>query len=227
MSKDRIIDLTHPIHDGMMTYPSHWHPKVEISMQGRYGIEGRETRKLVLGSHTGTHIDASSHFIPGSRTIDELPLEHLVGPAHVVSFVPCEPLKEVEVKDLESHLSREKDIARVLFRYDWSEHWGQMSFYSDSPYLSRDACKWLIDRGVRLIGMDTPSPDNPTKLSASDEDSPNHKLLLANDVILVEYLSNMKKIQKDKVILIALPLRVVRGDGAPARVIVIESEGSL
>jgi kynurenine formamidase len=225
MPKDRIIDLTHTIHDGMMTYPRHWHPKVEISVQGRHGIEGRETRKLVLGSHTGTHIDGSSHFIPGGKTIDELPLEHLVGPAHVVSFAPCEPLREIQVKDLEVHLSPEKDVTRVLLRYDWSERWGRMSFYSESPYLSTEACKWLMDRGVRLIGMDTPSPDNPKNLGGYDVDSPNHKLLLANDVILVEYLSNMKEIRKNRVMLIALPLRVLRGDGAPARVIAIESEG--
>jgi kynurenine formamidase len=200
---------------------------VEISVLGRYGIEGRETRKLVLGSHTGTHVDASSHFVPGAKTIDELPLDHLVGPAQVVSFAPCEPLREIQVNDLETQLGREEDITRVLLRFDWSERWGRMPFYSESPYLSTQACKWLIDRGVKLVGMDTPSPDNPRNLSGSEVDSPNHKLLLANDVILVEYLSNMKEIRKNRVTLIALPLKVHRGDGAPARVIVIESEGSI
>lgn len=65
-----IIDLTFPIHEGMTTFPVHWHPIVEISVLGRHGIENRETRKVLLGTHTGTHMDAPRHFIPDGMTVD-------------------------------------------------------------------------------------------------------------------------------------------------------------
>ncbi|MDP6560837.1 MAG: cyclase family protein, partial [Candidatus Binatia bacterium] len=76
-----IIDLTFPIHEGMQTFPVHWHPVVEITQLGRLDVEARETRKMVLGTHTGTHMDAPRHFIEGGKTIDEVTLDILVGPA--------------------------------------------------------------------------------------------------------------------------------------------------
>lgn len=66
----RIVGLTFPIHEGMTTFPAHWHPFVEVSVMGRHGIENRETRKVVMGTHTGTHCDAPCHFVPGGKTVD-------------------------------------------------------------------------------------------------------------------------------------------------------------
>src|SRR5271168_5192186 len=91
----KIVDLSLPVEEGMMTFPTHWHPVVEVTILGRHGIEGRETRKIVLGTHIGTHADAPRHFIPNGATIDEIPLELLVGPATVVDFTGCRPLQEI------------------------------------------------------------------------------------------------------------------------------------
>ena len=63
------------IEEGMQTFAAHWHPFVEITQLGRHGIENRESRKLTFGTHTGTHIDAPRHFIPGGQTVDRVPLE--------------------------------------------------------------------------------------------------------------------------------------------------------
>src|ERR1700730_7456200 len=90
----KIIDLSLSIEEGMMTFPTSWHPVVEITILGRHGIEGRETRKLVLGTHIGTHADAPRHFIPNGRTIDEVPLDVLIGPATVADFTGCCLLQE-------------------------------------------------------------------------------------------------------------------------------------
>ena len=94
----KIIDLSLPIEEGMMTFPTHWHPVVEVTVLGRHGIEGRETRKIVLGTHTGTHADAPRHFIPNGGTIDEIPLEILIGPASVADFTDCRALQEIGLK---------------------------------------------------------------------------------------------------------------------------------
>ena len=71
----KYIDLTHTIQEGMITAPAPWHPPVEISQLGRHCLEGRESYKLVLGSHTGTHMDTPAHMVAnGSPRIDEIPL---------------------------------------------------------------------------------------------------------------------------------------------------------
>ncbi len=218
----RIIDLTFPIHEGMTTFPTHWHPFVEVSILGRHGLENRETRKIVIGTHTGTHCDAPRHFIPTGKTIDTVSLDVLVGPATVLDFTSIKKFKEVQVKDFQSQLG-EKRPERILMRFDWSDNWGKMEYYSDHPFISEEAAQWLVDRGVTLLAMDTPMPDNPINGRGTANDSPNHKILLGNNVILVEYLCNLKALKKKEVELVVLPLKIVDGDGAPARCVAIES----
>lgn len=217
----KIIDLSLPIEEGMMTFPTHWHPVVEVTVLGRHGIEGRETRKIVLGTHTGTHADAPRHFIPNGGTIDEIPLEILIGPASVADFTDCRALQEIDVKDLQQKLGA-KVPPRLILRTGWSEHFGEMKFYNEYPFLSENAAQWLVDQGVRLIAMDTPSPDNPANSRGTANDSPNHKVLLGAGVVLVEYLVNLKAISASSVELIVLPLKLKGGDGSPARCVAIE-----
>jgi arylformamidase len=217
----KIIDLSLPIEEGMMTFPTHWHPVVEVTVLGRHGIEGRETRKIILGTHTGTHADAPRHFIPNGGSIDEVPLDILIGPAAIADFTGCLALQEIDVKDLQQKLGG-KVPARLILRTGWSRHFGQMKFYNEYPFLSENAAQWLVDQGVRLIAMDTPSPDNPAHSRGTARDSPNHKVLLGAGVVLVEYLANLQAISASSVELIVLPLKLKGGDGSPARCVAIE-----
>jgi arylformamidase len=97
-----------------------------------------------------------------------------------------------------------------------------MSFYTDHAYLSHEAAHWLVDRGVRLLGMDTPQPDNPRSDPKATVDSPIHKILLGNGVILVEYLCNLSLLHSSEIEFIALPLKILGADGSPVRAIAIE-----
>lgn len=204
-----------------MTFPAHWHPVVEISILARHGIEGRETRKLVLGTHTGTHTDAPLHFVANGKTIDEVPLDVLVGEATVVNFAPAHPNQEIGIPTLKENLGG-KVPTRLILRTDWSDYFGQLTYYNNSPFFSQDAARWLVDSGCRLIAMDTPSPDNPAHSRASGNDSPNHKVLLGAGVVLVEYLCNLRSLSRPVVELVVLPLKIKGGDGAPARCVAIE-----
>jgi len=217
----KIIDLSLQIEEGMMTFPTHWHPVVEITILGRHGIEGRETRKVVLGTHIGTHADAPRHFIPNGGTIDEVPLDVLIGQATVADFTGCPPLQEIDVADLKKRLA-DKVPKRLILRTGWSEYFGNMKFYNEYPFLSENAARWLVDNGVRLIAMDTPSPDNPAHSRGTAKDSPNHKVLLGAGVVLVEYLANLKALTASEVELIVMPLKLKGCDGAPARCAAIE-----
>jgi arylformamidase len=217
----KIVDLSHSIEEGMMTFPTHWHPVVEITILGRHGVEGRETRKVVLGTHIGTHADAPRHFIPNGPTIDETPLEILIGLATIADFTGCKPLHEIDVPELREKLG-DAVPSRLILRTGWSEYFGNLKFYNEYPFLSENAAQWLVKNGVRLIAMDTPSPDNPAHSRGTPKDSPNHKVLLGAGVVLVEYLANLKSLTAREVELIVMPLKLKGCDGSPVRCVAIE-----
>ena len=216
----KIIDLSMILEEGMISFPQPWHPIVEIVQLGRHEIEGRETRKITMGTHTGTHIDAPRHFIPDAPTVDEIPLDQMNGLASVVNLTDFGPGQEVGLSDLEKALG-DRSAERVLLRFDWERMTGSLDYYYKSPYLSEDAAKWLIEKGCKLLGMDTPMPDNPENGRGCTKDSPNHKILLGGGAILVEYMVNLSAIDRDVVNIIVAPIKVKEGDGAPARVFAI------
>jgi len=205
----------------MLTFPVPWHPVVEITQLGRHQVEGRETRKIVLGTHTGTHCDAPRHFIAGGSTVDQIALETLVGPALVVDLTDIAPFGEVSASRLKQELG-DRRPERLILRFGWCKRWGGLDYYTDHPFISDEAAEWLRDCGVRLLAMDTPMPDDPKNGRGSDNDSPIHLILLGAGVILVEYLCNLGELQGQEVELVVLPLKLVGGDGCPVRAIAIE-----
>lgn len=220
---DRPIDLTHRIREGMTSYPSPNHPTPEVTVLARHETEGRMTRRLVLGTHTGTHADAPLHFVPDGETIDQVSLGTLVGPAVVADLTPVGALEEISRERLEAALGGAPAHPRVLLRFGWDERFVDQRFYSESPYLTGKACRWLVDRGVRVLGMDSPSPDDPRLGPDNPPDSPNHQILLGAGVVLLEYLTGLDRIGTSEVLLVALPLPVEGADGAPMRAIAFES----
>ena len=218
----RIIDLSMPIEEGMQTFAAHWHPFVEITQLGRHGIENRETRKIVMGTHTGTHIDAPRHFIADGQTAEAIPLEQLVGPASVLDLSHFDNFHEI-TKDELAAIVGDRPVERIICRFDWDQKaLGTNAYYSDHAFFSEEACQWLVDKGCRVIALDTPQPDNPKNGRHAVKDAPNHKILLGNNVIIVEYLMHIRDIQQPQVELVVAPLKLVEGDGAPARCFVIE-----
>jgi len=217
----KITDLTMTIEEGMQTFAAHWHPFVEITQLGRHGIENRETRKLTLGTHTGTHMDAPRHFIRDGATMESVPLHALVGQATVLDFSKLPDFHEISRDELEALLAG-KDATRVVFRFDWDRHLGTNKYYSDHPFLSEEACEYLVKRGCKMIALDTPQPDNPKNGRHAPKDAPNHKILLSKDIYIVEYLINLKDLQSDSVFLVVAPLKIKDGDGAPVRCFAIE-----
>ena len=207
----------------MSTYPSNWHPLVEINQLGRINIEGRESRKILIGTHTGTHVDAPSHFIENGKSIDQLNLETFFGNSLLISFDEATWLEEISLKKLEEKLSDRK-ADRLIIRYDWSKNWGSLNYYQNHPFLSKEAAKFIVEKGFKLIGMDTPQADSPKNCRGSKEDSPIHKILLGAGVIKLEYMNNRHFLNPGFFRLIALPLNIPGADGSPVRCIGIQDE---
>lgn len=212
----RYVDLSLEIHEGMATYPAPWHPVVEVTQLGRHGFEGRETRRLVMGTHTGTHVDAPSHFLDHGNSVDMYELSHLCGKAIAVDLTDIPSLGEVTQPLLAERVGG-RNAERVLLNFGWGANIWTKRYYDSHPYLTMEAIAWLMDVGCFVLGMDSPSPDDPR-----DPIPSNHYKLLSSGCALVEGLTRLYDIQdEDYFTLIVAPLNIVGGDGAPARVFAI------
>ena len=145
----------------------------------------------------------------------------MVGTAIVLDFSSLPEFHEVTTKELVDKIGTLKgDI--LLFNFGWDKHLGTADYYIKHPYLSEDACSFIVDQGYKLIALDTPQPDNPLNGRNSKTDAPNHKILLGNDVLIAEYLVNINKIVGSTCTLFAVPIKIKDGDGAPIRCFAIE-----
>jgi arylformamidase len=165
---------------------------------------------LHFGAHTGTHVDAPAHFIEGTRKIDALPLEALIGPARVVR-VP-DDVAEIG-SDFLARCGLDS-VERVLFHTRNSSFWNE-GFRKDFTHLSPEAAQTLVDLGVKLVGTDYLSIE---KFRSGHHRT--HLALLSNNIVIVEGL-NLSDIAPGDYELICLPLKIAdgAGDGAPARVV--------
>lgn len=174
--------------------------------------------RLTMVCHTGTHVDAPCHFIPGAPAIDEIPLECLHGPA-VVLRRSAGGERMVQRGDLERCGAAAGDI--VFLDTGW---WEQGGGDGDHPWLSEAAAWWLVERQVKLLATDLPTPDLPVCRREADFDWPVHRILLGHGVLIAENLTNLGLLPSRTEAMI-LPLPIVGADGSPSRVLALASEG--
>ncbi|MCK4387842.1 MAG: cyclase family protein [Dehalococcoidia bacterium] len=202
------IDISIPLRDAMV----HWPSDPPVSIKRVKNIEQGDTVNLSLismGAHSGTHIDAPIHFLKQGQGVDNIPIDTLVGRARVIEIRDPESIKPEE---LVGHRIRRGE--RILFKTRNSSHvWQKDEFVEDFVFVADAAADLLVDSGVRLIGVDYLSVG-----SFKHGGSYAHKTLLSGGIWTIEGL-NLSKLTPGKYDLICLPLRIVAGDGAPARAI--------
>lgn len=211
----KIIDLSHPLCDGMPVFPGD--PAVTFEQTQTISQTGYNVTRLCTGTHAGTHLDVPRHCIHGERGVDRVPLDVLVGWAEVLDLPDKGPGSEITAADLDTFASRIEEGARVLVRTGWSKRFGQADFFSDFPGVTEGAALWLTARKVRLFGLEQPSVHPRRHLEV-------HKALLSAEVVVIETMANLHELTQDRVYLAALPLRLAGLDGSPARVIAIEGD---
>ena len=208
----KIHDISLPLSESLVVWPGD--PPVRITQPSHLDRGDLYTvSRLELGAHVGTHVDAPAHFVQGGAGVDQLALELLVGPAQVV-HVPEAAALTAEVLD---GLPIPPGTERLLFRTRNSERWagGTEGFQEDYVGFTDAGARWLVARGVRLVGIDYLS------ISSYDDLMPPHQTLLGAGVIVVEGL-DLRGIAPGAYQLACLPLKLVDCDGAPARAILIE-----
>ena len=206
-----IFDLSHSISTGMPVYPGD--PRVAIHPALSIETDGTNVAHLRLGTHTGTHLDAPSHTVAGGRTVDQLELELLHVPACILALRE-EPLavQSIDIQDIESLPNKLPTIVCIAMGWDQYFHTPQRERH---PFISLDLAEALWQRGARVLGVDTLSPD-PT--SSTSHEFPVHDFWLGNDGVVVENLRNLT-VLPGRVHMSILPLRLTGLDGSPVRAI--------
>ncbi len=209
----KIHDISLPIHPAMLVWPGDQKPCFPRASDLADGDEVTVSA-LTFSAHTGTHVDAPNHFVAGAPGVDTLDLNVLIGPAVVVDTGDAAAISAAVL----DQLNIAPGTLRVLFRTKNSRTGALRDvFREDYVGLTLDGARWLVGRGVRLIGIDYLS------VGARAENAATHVLLLGAGVILLETL-DLAAIRPGDYQLIALPLKLVDLDGAPTRAVLIESD---
>ncbi|MGB5160430.1 MAG: cyclase family protein [Thermoanaerobaculia bacterium] len=207
----KFIDLTHGIKPGMTVFPGTEPPVFEVGSS--IETDGFEEKKITMFSHTGTHMDAPGHIIPGARTLDEFPIEKFAGKACVVDVAGVETGK-VEVEVLENRAEAIEASDFVILRSGWSERWDSDEYFRDFPVLSPEAARWLVDAKIKGVGIDMISVDEVDSTAFAI-----HNILLGADLVIIENLTNLEKLPDSVFSFYCFPLRIERADGSPVRAV--------
>ena len=182
--------------------------------------------------HGFTHIDAPRHILPDGPTTDEIPLDTIIGDCAVFDLSGIRENTAIGAEALAAACPdvRPGDIALLKAEWDRRYSYQHPEFWTQSPYMTREAAEWLRATGVKAVAFDFPQ-DYPIRLLlqqevASIEQFVTHDVLLRNGIILVEYLCNTAAIQRPRTQLYVLPIKIPHADGAPARVIAIEEDSA-
>jgi len=207
-----IYDVTVPVSNELPTWPND--PAVEISdFSSLSAGDPANVSMLNLGAHTGTHVDAPAHFIEGAAKVESLSLDALIGEAVVIELP--EDALAIDEAFVQKHYV--PGTQRVLFKTRNSAFWSEPEpqFHTDFTYLDLPAAKWLVEQGIKLVGIDYLSIEK-----YASEKHETHLALLSHGVVILEGL-NLTGIAPGRYELICLPLRLRsnKGDGAPARVV--------
>ena len=202
----RLLDLTHPISSELPVYFP-WHPKTELEQTANYRDHLCVVRRLSIGTHSGTHIDAPSHIFAGMHTMDQYDPNRWYVDAHVLDFTPRRAREAITADHL-----RAKSVGQgigVIIKTGWDVHFGEEDYYATYPPLSNNAAELLVEMNVPVLAADTPFTLDV------------HKIMLKKGIPLITNINNTAQLREGSLKLIAAPLLIKDGDGAPARVLAV------
>lgn len=206
-----MIDLSHPLSPRTPLYPGT--DPVSFDIRSEIEKDGYRERRLALSSHTGTHVDAPSHMIPGGLSLDRMPLDRFYGPALVMNLNAAAD-RPIDTRDLEGYQAGLRRCHFALIHTGWSRFWGGDRYFSGFPFLSAEAAEWLGGFDLKGVGVDTPSVDQ-----ADSTSYPAHQALMKSGLLIIENLTNLGIVPAGEVVLACFPLKIEDADGSPVRAV--------
>jgi arylformamidase len=210
----KVYDITVEINSELPIWPGDPEVKIERFEKLEAGDNANISR-MEMGLHTGTHVDAPYHFLSGGITLDKIPLERFIGSVSVVE-VPVDV--NILSSEVLARMPADRITDRTLFKTRNSKHWSERPhrFHPDFVAIDPSGAQFLIERGVRLVGIDYLS------IAPFRKSKETHEILLGAGVIILEGL-DLSAIKQGIYQLYCLPLKLGGVEGAPARVILVEN----
>lgn len=198
------IDLTHIMRNCLPVYPGD--SEMELVQTNELAKDGYCNHQLTVNMHTGTHIDGPMHLIPSDRYISDFPLDTFIGKG---TLIHAAGMSQIDYKEEYEDFIQEGTI--LILYTGHSSYFGEDNYFSEHPTLTKAFAELLVRKKIKLIGMDTPSPDKyPFEI---------HKYLFENQVLIAENLTNLDRLLSAKSFeIIALPL-FIHADSSIARII--------
>ena len=212
----KIVDLSWEFTSKTPIYPGDPEPSVEVATT--LEVEGYNLSRLVMGTQTGSHVDAPYHFSNEGATIDEMELDFFLGDAVVVRVTDKKAEEEITMEDMKpyDHLIEPGKI--VLFNTNWYKKRGTEEFFQH-PYVNGEVAQYLVDKGVRFIGIDTINADK-----TGGTEFPVHDLFSKERLMIGENWAYFDQIDFDDAYVIVIPMKVIGTDGSPVRAIAVQWE---
>ena len=211
-----IIDLTHPIHSGMMAYPGD--PEIVLEEAMTHDKDYCHVDHLDFGSHTGTHIDAPYHFLPEGKRITDFAVSKFIGSGIAIDLQHIGAGEPIRPEDLLPGLNDAKAGDFIVLRTGWYRKFGTQE-YLEHPYLPEETAQLLVQRGISIVAVDFLNVD-PTLWEHWEA----HPVLLSNEVLIVENINNsLELVPGKRYQFFFAPIRLQDSDGGPVRAVAIES----
>ncbi len=210
------IDLTLEISNKLPSFPGS--PRPQFISWADKKSDGYNLELIFLSSHSGTHIDAPFHFVETGFTIDKIPLDRLVSEAVLCRLKkgPNEMITKKDIVEFEAKHGKIKLGATVVFETDWYRNLTKKEYFTKNPGLSESVARYLAQRMVGLVGIDSPSID-----AGKDSNFSAHHILLKKGILILENLCNLEKIKQNRFKLVVLPLKIKGATGSPVRAIAL------
>jgi len=197
----KIFDLSMPIDERTPVFPGD--PKQEIKQTATIQSNGWNEKRITFNTHFSTHIDAPFHMLEDGKKLNDFPMETFLGDAIVIDARNQQEIKpsldEVKPNDI------------VFFHTEHTKKAYSEDFFKDNPVIPVETAQQLIDKNIKIVGLDSFTPDN--------EPFETHKLFFKHDILIVENLVNLDKLVGKRFKCTILPLNITDADGAPCRVI--------
>ena len=208
----RIYDITLTVTPDLITWPGDPPILVERIAKMEEG-ESNNVTKISMSAHTGTHVDAPYHFLGGqASTVDQIALKTLTGRVYVLEMLSEDIITAKSLENAEIPPRTRRLIFKTRNSQLWTNH--AKTFRTDYVSISADGAQFLVERGVKLVGIDYLS------VAPYQEPVPTHEILLKAGVVVIEGL-NLTEVSQGRYSLYCLPLKLAGSDGAPARAILI------
>ena len=212
----RTVDLSHPVDGNTQSYPGD--PQPVFTPAATIAGTGFNLLHISLGSQSGTHVDAPYHFRADGATIDRLDLSLLTGTAVIVDLTHKGARERITRADLAPAAGKLDEEHILVLHTGWDRHYGTCRYY-DHPFLDAEACRHVLDAGVRTIATDIINPDETVLDGPQPEGFPVHHLVAGAGGVIAENLTNLAAVDFPDPLLSLLPIKLTGADGAPVRAV--------